>query len=158
MTNLVTMAVGVLSVLLLGAMAGLFFAFSTSVMPGLDAIEPERAVAAMRSANRKILNPLFLLMFLAAPVAPIVTGVLLMTQDRTDAGVAFLVAGGVYVVGAFVVTSGVNVPMNNALEAGTGSAERLWADYSPRWQRWNLIRGLASFVALGIAAVGLLLW
>ncbi|GAA3474660.1 anthrone oxygenase family protein [Nonomuraea roseola] len=155
---MMTMALAVLSVLLLGAMAGLFFAFSTSVIPGLDAIEPERAVAAMRSANRKILNPLFLPAFLAANVAPLVTGVLLLTQGRSSAGIAFLVAGGVYVVGAFVVTMAINVPMNNALEAGTGPAERLWADYSPGWQRWNVIRGLASLLALGVAAAGLLMW
>ncbi|MGV9303295.1 MULTISPECIES: anthrone oxygenase family protein [unclassified Nonomuraea] len=157
MTTL-TQVIAVLSLVLLGAMAGLFYGFTISVMPGLDAIRPDQAVAAMRSANRKILNPVFLLMYLAAPVAPVAAGVLLLVQDVPAAGTAFLVAGGLYVLGAFAVTAAVNVPMNNALEAGRGEPERLWAAYSARWRRWNTLRGLVSFASLAIAGVGLLLW
>ncbi|MFE3452843.1 DUF1772 domain-containing protein [Nonomuraea sp. NPDC059194] len=157
MTTLTQIA-ALLSLVLLGAMAGLFYGFSISVMPGLDAIRAEQAVAAMRSMNRKILNPVFLLMYLAAPVAPVATGVLLLTQDVSGAGIAFLASGGLYIAGSFAVTAAVNVPMNNALEADQGEPQRLWAAYSARWRRWNTIRGLVSFASLAVAGAGLLLW
>ncbi|MEU7892789.1 anthrone oxygenase family protein [Nonomuraea sp. NPDC049152] len=156
--TMLTQVAGLLSLVLLGAMAGLFYGFTISVMPGLDAIKADQAVAAMRSVNRKILNPVFLLMYLAAPVAPIATGVLLLTQGVSEAGIAFLAAGGLYVIGSFAVTAAINVPMNNALEAGQGEPQRLWAAYTSRWQRWNTFRGLVSFASLVIAGVGLLLW
>ncbi|GAA2783540.1 anthrone oxygenase family protein [Nonomuraea dietziae] len=63
-------------------------------------------------------------------------------------------------MGAFVVTMAMSrrVPMNNALEAGTGPARAAVGGLLARWQRWNVIRGLASLLALGVAAAGLLLW
>ncbi|MFD1937448.1 DUF1772 domain-containing protein [Nonomuraea mangrovi] len=157
MTTL-TQITALLSLVLLGAMAGLFYGFTISVMPGLDAIRADQAVAAMRSVNRKILNPVFLLMYLATPVAPLATGALLLTQDVSEAGIAFLASGALYVVGSFAVTAAINVPMNNALEAGQGEAQRLWSAYTSRWQRWNTIRGVVSFASLITAGVGLLLW
>jgi uncharacterized membrane protein len=46
-----------------GLMAGLFFAFSTSVMPGLRRLPPADGAAAMQQMNRTILNPLFGVVF-----------------------------------------------------------------------------------------------
>ena len=56
---------------------------------------------------------------------------------------------------------GVNVPMNRAL-AGVAipddveAARAIWADYSPRWQMFNIIRTLASGAALLMAGAGTL--
>jgi uncharacterized membrane protein len=62
-----------ITLLLTGAMAGLFFAYSASVMMGLDAIKPEQAIAAMRSINVKIQNAVFLPAFLLVPVLAVTT-------------------------------------------------------------------------------------
>ena len=75
------------SLALTGAMAGLFYAFSVSVMPGFDAIKAGCAIRSMQSINRKILYPVFLATFLLAPVAAAVTGGLLLWLDQTAAAV-----------------------------------------------------------------------
>ncbi|QYC45223.1 hypothetical protein Nocox_38365 [Nonomuraea coxensis DSM 45129] len=136
-----------LTLVLHGLLAGLFYAFSMSVMPGLNAVEPERAEAAMRSVNRKILNPWLFLVFLGSPVAALVAGLL---ADGA-AAVWFLAAAGVGFAGSFLVTVAVNVPMNNALDAGTMP----WKDYSRRWTAWNTLRAAASVVSLALVGVAI---
>lgn len=51
-----------------GLMAGVFFAFSTSVMKALDQLPPNESIAAMQSINVAIINPLFLSVFLGTAV------------------------------------------------------------------------------------------
>ncbi|PZG01901.1 anthrone oxygenase family protein [Nonomuraea aridisoli] len=130
-----------------GALAGLFYAFSMSVMPGLNAVEPAQAEAAMRSVNRKILNPWLFVVFIGSPLAALATGLL------ADAPAAwwFLAAAAVNAVGSFLATVAINVPMNNALDAGTMA----WKDYSPRWTTWNTVRTVACLASLVLVGVGL---
>jgi uncharacterized membrane protein len=147
----------------IGLMAGVFFAFSVSVMRGLDAIEPGCAIRAMQSINRKILNPVFLLAFMLAPVVGAVTGVLLLLLDETWAAAIMFLAATIYLLGSIVATGGVNVPLNNALDAATvpadpAEAARLWSDYSTRWTRWNTLRALACAVGLLFAGLALFAW
>ncbi|WP_188196959.1 anthrone oxygenase family protein [Nonomuraea sp. SYSU D8015] len=130
-----------------GALAGLFYTFSMSVMPGLNAVEPTQAEAAMRSINRKILNPWLYIPFLGSPLAALAAGFL----AGSPAAVWFFAAAAVSFVGSFLVTMVINVPMNNALDAGTMS----WKDYSPRWTTWNTLRAIASLAGLVLAGVGL---
>jgi uncharacterized membrane protein len=149
------------TLLLAGALGGLFFAYSVSVMAGLDAVRPEQAVAAMRAINVKIQNPVFLPAFLLMPVAAVVTGVLLFVLGRRTAGVLFLAAAVVYVLGVFVPSFAVNIPMNDALESArlsAGEMARVWSDYSSRWTAWNHVRTVASLATVLIAGAGLYAW
>jgi len=143
---------------LTGLAAGMFFAYSVSVMLGLDDIRPDAAMAAMRSINRRIQNPVFFLAFLGAPLFALVTGVLLLAAGPGRAAVLFLAAAGVYLVGAFGVTVVVNVPMNDALDAAETPADpaeaaRRWSAYSRRWTRWNTVRAVFSLVSLVLVGV-----
>ena len=52
-----------------GLIAGLYFAFSTAVMPALANLPEEQGIAAMQKINAAILNPLFLLLFFGTAVA-----------------------------------------------------------------------------------------
>ncbi|MDN3351208.1 anthrone oxygenase family protein [Actinomadura sp. DC4] len=149
------------TLLLTGAVAGVFFAYSVSVMMGLDAIGPEQAIAAMRGINDKIQNALFLTAFLLSPVAAAVTGVLLLVLGQRTAGVVFLLAGAVYVLGALVPSFAVNIPMNDALDAArpsAGEAARVWADYSSRWTAWNHLRTVSSLFSMVLAGLGMFVW
>ncbi|MFG1948812.1 DUF1772 domain-containing protein [Nonomuraea sp. NPDC048826] len=130
-----------------GALAGLFYAFSMSVMPALDAVAPDRAEEVMRSINKKIVNPWLFIAFIGAPVASLVAGLL----ADGPAAVWFFAAAGVSAVGSFLVTAVVNVPMNNAVDAGTMP----WKEYSPRWTAWNTVRTVASLAGLALMGVGL---
>ena len=49
----------VLLCLLLGLMAGFFYAFSFTVMPGLDLLTGAAAMDAMRGINVAVRNPVF---------------------------------------------------------------------------------------------------
>jgi uncharacterized membrane protein len=151
------------TLLLTGAMAGLFYAFSVSVMRGLDGIAAEHAILAMQSINRKIQNAVFFVTFLLAPVATVVTGALLLVLDQTAAAMLFFLAAAAYVLGAFVPTVVVNVPMNEALDAAavpadTNDAARLWSDYSARWTRWNTARAAFNALSLLLAGLALFVW
>ena len=88
-----------------GLMAGVFFAFSVAVMPGLADLPAEQAREAMRRINVRIQNPVFLLVFLGTAV---LCGIEVF-QGR-------IVGGLFYIVGSFLLTMFVNVPMNNRLE------------------------------------------
>jgi uncharacterized membrane protein len=149
------------TLLLTGAVAGVFFAYSVSVMMGLDAIRPEQAIAAMRGINDKIQNAVFLTAFLLTPVAAGVTGVLLLVLGQRTAGIVFFLAAGAYVLGALVPSFAVNIPMNDTLDAArppAAEAARVWSDYSSRWTLWNHVRTVAGLVSLGLAGLGLFLW
>ncbi|MFI6928052.1 DUF1772 domain-containing protein [Nonomuraea spiralis] len=152
--SVVAVVFSVLALVLNGLMAGVFFAFSTSVMPGLDAVGEEAAAAAMRSANRKILNPAFLSTFTLAPVASLLAGVFLLVAGATGPAVLAFAAAVAYILGSFAVTAAINVPMNNALDAG----ELAWSAYAPRWTRWNTLRGWASALAVALLGVALYVW
>ncbi|MFB4283205.1 MULTISPECIES: anthrone oxygenase family protein [unclassified Nonomuraea] len=142
------LVMALVTLLLHGALTGLFYTFSMSVMPGLNAVDPDQAEAAMRSINRKILNPWLYLAFLGSPIAALVTGFL----ADAPAAIWFFAAAGVSFVGSFLVTMVINVPMNNALDAGTMS----WKDYSPRWTAFNTLRAVASAAGLVLVGVALI--
>ncbi|UBU12661.1 anthrone oxygenase family protein [Nonomuraea gerenzanensis] len=141
------LVLALITLLLHGALTGLFYAFSMSVMPGLNAIDPAQAEAAMRSINRKILNPWLHLVFLGSPVAALVAGFLADGMAATW----FFAAAGVNFVGSFLVTMLINVPMNNALDAATMS----FKDYSPRWTAFNTLRTVACAASVVLVGLGL---
>jgi uncharacterized membrane protein len=130
-----------------GLLAGLYYAFSMSIIPALNALDPDQAEAAMRSVNRKILNPWLFIAFLGAPIAALVAGFL---ADGPAATWLFAAAG-VSFAGSFLVTMTLNVPMNNAVDAGTLP----WKRYSPRWTAWNTVRAVASTVSLVLVGLAL---
>jgi uncharacterized membrane protein len=72
-----------------GLMAGLFFAFSVSVMGALARIQPSEGIAAMQSINRVILNPVFFLAFFGtALVCLVIVAASLWNWSAAGAGYA----------------------------------------------------------------------
>ena len=139
--------------------AGLMFAFSTSVMPALGRRRDAEGIATMQAMNSAILNPLFGLVFGGTAVLCLVLAI--SAPFTTDYSHATLRAIGsmLYLIGTFGVTMVVNVPMNNALDAvdPTGDEGRsYWRTYLRRWTAWNHLRALLGTVAsvLLILAVG----
>jgi uncharacterized membrane protein len=140
-----------------GLMAGLFFAFSVSVMRALGRLPPAEGMAAMQSINIVIINPVFLSVFLGTAAGCALLMIASLVRWR-DPGSMYLLAGGaLYLIGGLLVTMVCNVPRNGALAsvapADPGSA-RLWADYLSTWTAWNHVRAVSSLAAaasLGIA-------
>lgn len=123
-----------------GLMAGVFFAFSVAVMPGLADLPAERAREAMRRINARIQNPVFLLVFLGTAV---LCGIEVF-QGRIVGGLA-------YIVGSFLLTMLVNVPMNNRLER---TDDAYWPEYLRTWTIWNHLRALACLASMVILLLG----
>lgn len=157
MTDDLTLAVTVASVVGCGLVAGLLFAFSAFMMRALDRLPAAQGIAAMQSINVAILNPVFLLLFLGTTGLSVVLAVSAPFIEQPGDG--WRVGGGLlYLVGVFVVTGAANVPLNNALaDADPDSPEgvRIWERYQSRWTAWNHVRTLAATgatIALAIAA------
>jgi uncharacterized membrane protein len=149
--------VALLGVIGSGLMAGLFFAFSTSVMPALRRVRPAAGAEAMQQVNRLIQNPLFLLVFMGTAVVCLLLVIGAPFSERP--GAVWIVIGGLlYLVGCIGLTMGVNVPMNNRLDAAnplTDQGAAIWADFLKRWTVWNHVRALACTAAMAALTVGL---
>ncbi|SMX45359.1 anthrone oxygenase family protein [Actibacterium lipolyticum] len=149
-----------LSLILSGAIFGFFYAWVCSTMWGLDAADPRVAINAMQAMNASVRNGVFAPAFFATPFVMLLTATLAQRQDRGSAAWAFAIGGVIYLFGGLALTMAVNVPMNESLAQISVPdqrevAERIWSDYSPRWQMWNQIRTVLSGVALGMTGVGL---
>lgn len=159
MMELVFGAVPVLAAVLTGLFAGLFLAFSMAVMPGLARTGDRTMVEAMQGINTAILNPLFALVFVGAPVV-VLGSVALFFASGAHGSAWWAGVGLVLLLVVLAVTFAVNVPRNNALDQA-GAAARIKdpaavrARFEPVWVRWNHLRALASAAALVCAVVAL---
>lgn len=141
-----------------GLMAGLFFAFSVTVMKALARLPSAQGIAAMQSINVVIINPVFLATFFgtAAACAIVIVASLLRWQGASSA--CLHVGGILYLVGTFLVTVVFNVPMNNALAsvapADIDSTDR-WTHYVAKWTAWNHVRTVAALAAAASLIIGL---
>lgn len=148
-TNIVLIAAGVTSTLI----TGLFFGFSTAVNGALNTLTDREYLRAMRSINRVILNPVFLLCFVGSPIL-LILGVVLHFDDTGSPRFWLLAAAAVvYIVGLFFVTIGANVPLNNRLEATDVDAldEKALAEtrgwFEKPWNARHAVRTVAGVVA-----------
>jgi uncharacterized membrane protein len=128
-------------------------------MPALRQRPAAEGITVMQAINSTILNPLFGLVFGGTAVLCLVLAV--SAPFTTDVSHAALrgIGSALYVVGVFVETGVVNVPMNNALDAldpaDNGSAS-YWSTYLRRWTAWNHVRALAAAAASVMLVVSLL--
>ncbi|WP_208629841.1 DUF1772 domain-containing protein [Paenibacillus ferrarius] len=144
-----------------GLMAGLFFAFSTSVMAALSRLPAEQGIATMQSINIIILNPLFSLIFMGTSLLCIIIGIYSLFKWGTPSATYLLAGSILYFVGVFLVTVIFNVPLNDTLAAvapGSSEGAKLWTQYLASWVPWNHVRTLASLVSLGAFVIGLRKW
>ncbi len=141
-----------LCIVLFGLMCGFFYAFSCTVMPGLDLTDPDAAVAAMQGINRAVRSPVFFVTFFLTPLFSLAAA-LLLARKAPRAALFMGGAGAVYLGAALILTMQVNVPMNEALAQVKTDADMaaIWAAYSPDWTFWNHVRTAASVIAAALA-------
>ncbi len=132
-----------------GLTAGVFFAFSTFVMPALARIEPSAGISAMQSINVMAVNPFFMTaLFGTALTCLALIIVTLFGSYQTN--VYWLVGSLVYLVGTIIVTIAFNVPLNDTLavvNSETESGRELWTKYLVDWTKWNHVRTISSLIA-----------
>ncbi|MEW2584993.1 anthrone oxygenase family protein [Streptomyces virginiae] len=154
-------AVLIVSTVLVGLMAGLFFAFDVSVMPGLAAGDEQTYVTAMRAFNKAIDgNPLFGMLFLLALAAAVLSAVLEFRGGRRAVALWVGAAAVAYLV-VLLITFTVNIPLNNELaDAGDVTLMKdfeIVERFKSTWVTTNIIRTLLCTTALAGLARALLL-
>ncbi|WP_234323851.1 DUF1772 domain-containing protein [Streptomyces sp. NRRL F-2580] len=146
--------------MLVGLMAGLFFAFDVSVMPGLAAGDDRTYVTAMRAFNAAIDgNPLFGMAFVLALLVAVGSAVLEFRAGRRTTTLWVGAAAVAYLV-VLVITFAVNIPLNNELASGGDVAQMtdfaIVEKFKSTWVATNIVRTVlctASLVALTRALV-----
>ena len=151
----------VATVLLSGLMAGLFYAYSCSVNPGLKMLTDREYIRAMQAINQAILNPLFFLAFLGLIVVFSVTCFQLYGSQK----IAFywmIAAMLIYVIGVFGTTMFFNVPLNDQLanfSVSTTKPEEISAmrqHFEAPWNAFHSFRTVASVVSFCLTILSLL--
>jgi uncharacterized membrane protein len=142
---------------LCGVAGGVFFAFSTYVMPALDRLAPAQAVVAMQAINVAAVAP-----FTTVQGAPAVLSVALIVDALLDwrgtASALIVAAGVVYLGGLIALTGAYHVPRNNALDrvdAAGPEAASAWRRYAGPWTRGNHVRAVAGVLAAGLFVAAL---
>ena len=134
-------------------MAGIFLAFSSFVMPALDNIDSDNAIAAMQRINIDVFCWSFGILFFGIPIASLAIAVYSLTQWPSPWATHALLGSAIYLTGSLIVTIAGNVPLNNKLARIRPSAETAataqteWRAFTVPWTRWNHLRTLASAAA-----------
>ncbi|WP_327288071.1 anthrone oxygenase family protein [Streptomyces sp. NBC_01198] len=139
-----------------GLMAGLYFAFSVAVMPGLRQAGDRSFIETMQRVNVAVLNGWFTLAFGGALVLGVLAAVLHRGGDGRSA-LPWIIAGVVLYAVSLVITMGFSVPLNNRLaDAGAPGhvhdPAAVRAQFEATWVHWNLARTLVTSGALGCLA------
>jgi uncharacterized membrane protein len=143
------MSVTLATALACGLVSGVFFAFSSFVMPALRALSPAQGLAAMQSINVKAVTPVFMTALFGTAAACVAVAV-------ASPGGYRLAGAATYLVGTIALTMAFHVPRNDALVAldpGDPGAAAGWARYLREWTAGNHVRAAAALVAAGLLAV-----
>ena len=139
-----------------GLLAGLFYSYACSVMPGLHSAADSTVVDAMQHINRAIENPVFFATFLGGPA--LAAWAYVGERRRGTPRVARWVLAGTVLAGVcLLVTFAFNIPLNNELErAGDAAAiadiAKVREDFETPWVVWNVVRTVAVVGAFGCLA------
>jgi uncharacterized membrane protein len=149
----VTLLAGILAS---GLMAGLFVGFAYSVMPGLGRSSDRTMIEAMQNINKAIVTPWFLLLF-AGPIPLLILAAVLAWRGQGRPALPWILAALALYLIAFLITGGVNVPLNDQLaEAGNPrhvlDLSAIRSDFESKWVAWNIARGLLHTAAFGCLA------
>jgi uncharacterized membrane protein len=148
----------VVATLAMGMMAGVFALYSHTIMRGLGRTDDRTFVGAFQAIDAAIINPWFMATLFGALA---VTGLAAVFHPGRGVLPWILAALVLYLV-AFVITVGVNVPLNNAIKAAgdvdaiTDLASVRERFNEARWVGWNHVRTLTSTAAFGCLMVALL--
>lgn len=151
----------ILSVLLTGLIAGLFYGYDCSIIKGLGSLTDKEYLGAFQSINRAILNPYFFLSFIGSIIVLLITCWLTFKSGNMTTFYFLLAATLVYLLGTFIVTMAANVPLNNQLDRLNLAAEPAEAisafreKFETTWNNWHHIRTYASMLAFLLAILSL---
>lgn len=132
--------------------AGLFYAYSCSVVLGLGKLSDSEYLKSMQSINREILNPVFFLSFMGtAFLLPIST---FLYREQNLVFILLLMATLAYLIGVFGVTMSGNVPLNDQLDkfdivnSSAEAIKEMRNNFERKWNFLNNIRTVFSVITI----------
>jgi uncharacterized membrane protein len=140
-----------------GLVGGVFFAFSTFVMPALGRLPAAQGTAAMQSINVMAPTPVFMTALFGTGLVCVLAVIAALGADEEVQAGWVLAGAALYVLGNLITTMLANVPLNNRLarvEPGSADGNAVWNAFLTRWTAWNHVRtvtGLAGSALLVIA-------
>jgi uncharacterized membrane protein len=158
MSGGITFTLTLLAALGSGLVGGVFFGFSGFVMKALARLRPAHGIAAMQSINVVAVTPPLMIALFGTALACVTLVVSSLPKWREPVAMLRLAGGGLYLVGAVLVTIVRNVPMNNTLasvdpESTEGATQ--WTRYVPGWTAWNTVRTVAAIAAAAMLSLAL---
>jgi uncharacterized membrane protein len=162
--NTLRVAVLIASTITMGLTAGVFTLYAHTIMPGLGRTDDRTFVGAFQSMDKAIINPWFMAGgFFGALVFTALAVALHLGEDWRSI-LPWVGAALALYFAAFVITIGVNVPLNDALKAA-GSPDRI-ADLAivrerfneAKWTSWHLVRTVTTVGAFGCLTWALVLF
>lgn len=148
-------------VILTGLSAGLFYAWSVSVIPGTKNVTDSVYLQTMQSINRAILNPAFFMSFFGS-VLFLGLASLYQFQMNSLAFWLMLAATIVYLLGTFGVTAFGNVPLNDQLDVmdlvhtGQNQMAEFRSFYEENWNRLHQIRTVFAVLAFALSILSIM--
>lgn len=144
----------------IGVMAGIFFLYYNTIMPGLGKTDDRTFVGAFQAIDTRIINPVFMLLFFGGLVLSGTAAVLHLGEEFRS-GLPWLVTAFVLYLVVFILTAAINVPLNDYIKAA-GDPDRIDVAHVRRsfnekkWVRSNHIRTLLTLIAFGCLCWALL--
>ena len=139
-----------------GLLAGFFYAFSHTAMPGLARRDDRTYVGAFQGMDQAVYNPWFMSTLVGGPLLLAAALVLHLNDDATTLGL--LVAALVLALATFAITVSVHLPLNKEIQEadvdGGADAGAARTRFEKRWVRFNVVRTVTSvgaFVAVAVA-------
>lgn len=146
----------ILATCLMGLMAGFFFAFSVDVAPAMRELDASAYIHTQQAINRAVRNIPFALVYFGAAVTPLLAAVALWLAGRRSEARLWLAIAAAYLLGVFVLTREINIPINNALALWDPNAPPAdWQQARDDWNFANLIRCLAACASFVVALLAL---
>ena len=113
----------IVSTLTMGLAAGVFGIYANAIMPGLRDTDDRTFVGAFQSIDEAIVNPLFMSVFVGALLATGLTAGLHLGADERSR-LPWLLAAFMLYLAVFVITIGINVPLNDDIKAAGDRTHR----------------------------------
>ncbi len=138
-----------------GLLAGVYYAYGTSVMLALRQVDDRTFVDVFNRINVVIVNPLFMLSFLGSVVLTGIAAALHLRGDQRQI-LWWVLAALVLNLISLVISAGGNIPLNNQLAAFTGDDfAGIRHTFEMPWVRLNIARALANTGAMAFLAMAL---
>ncbi len=146
------------AVVLTGLSAGLFYAWSVSVIPGTQKIADTTYLETMQSINRAILNPAFFFIFFGSVLFLSLSSIYQFHSGKVTFWL-LLISSITYLIGTVGVTALGNVPLNDQLDLlklGEMSSDKLAEFrkfYESNWNQLHVVRTVCAVISFLLSVI-----